>query len=156
MLLCSKVHTSLELTCLINILSYHVTLLILCVIFMCCRRYKLRNERIIACEQALRGALAVGRDNEGQIATTSLEFEYLSRKSRCEMLIGGDDVSDDVITLGTCFQCLVTFAFVSASCSLAEIWQLSQRGIRGGIKNSRKVVASFLPFPAPPPERSGE
>ena len=25
-------------------------------------------------------------------ATTSLEFEYLHRKSRCEMLIGGDDI----------------------------------------------------------------
>ena len=28
-------------------------------------------------------------------------------KSRCEMLIGGDDISDDVITLGTCFSMFV-------------------------------------------------
>ena len=40
---------------------------------------------------------------EGELATTSLEFEYLHRKSRCEMLIGGDDISNDVITLGACF-----------------------------------------------------
>ena len=36
---------------------------------------------------------------EGKLATTSLEFEYLHRKSRCEMLIGGNDISNDVITL---------------------------------------------------------
>ena len=26
---------------------------------------------------------------------------------RCEMLIGGDDISNDVITLGTCFSMFV-------------------------------------------------
>ena len=55
------------------------------------------------------------------------------------MLIGGDDISDDVITLGTCFQCLVTFAFVSASRSLAEIWQLSQRGTKGELEGGLKI-----------------
>ena len=38
---------------------------------------------------------------ERELATTSLEFEYLHRKSRCEMLIGGDGISNNVITLGT-------------------------------------------------------
>ena len=61
----------------------------------------------IACEQAHRGALTAGREKEGELATTSLEFEYLHRKSRCEMLIGGDDISNDVITLGTCFSMFV-------------------------------------------------
>ena len=28
-------------------------------------------------------------------------------KSRCEMLIGGDDLSNDIITLGTCFSMFV-------------------------------------------------
>ena len=37
----------------------------------------------------------------------SLEFEYLHRKSRCEMLNGGDDISNDVITLGMCFSMFV-------------------------------------------------
>jgi len=55
----------------------------------------------LACEQALRGALAAGREKEGELATTSLEFEYLHRKSRCEMLSGGDDISNDVSTFGT-------------------------------------------------------
>ena len=31
------------------------------------------------------------------------------------MLIGGDDISFDVSNLCTCFQCLFTFALVSAS-----------------------------------------
>ena len=31
----------------------------------------------VACEQALRGDLVVGREKEGELATTFLEFEYL-------------------------------------------------------------------------------
>ena len=45
----------------------------------------------------------VRREKEGELATTFLEFEYLHRESRGEMRIGGDDISNDVITLGTCF-----------------------------------------------------
>ena len=30
----------------------------------------------ISCEQALRGALAAGREKEGELATLSLEFEF--------------------------------------------------------------------------------
>ena len=53
--------------------------------------------RKLACEQALRGALAAARrEKEGKLAT-----------SRCEMRIGGDDISNDVITLGTCFSMFV-------------------------------------------------
>ena len=44
---------------------------------------------------------------EGELATTSLEFEYLHGKSQCEMLVGGDDISNDVITLCTCFSMFV-------------------------------------------------
>ena len=54
-----------------------------------------------------------GRE-KGELATTSLEFECLRRKSRYEMLIGGDDISNNVITLARVFQCLLTFAIVSA------------------------------------------
>ena len=63
---------------------------------------------VLACEQALRGALVEGREKGAELATTSLEFEYLHRKSRCEMLFGGDDISNHVITLSTSFQCLFT------------------------------------------------
>ena len=44
----------------------------------------------LPCEQALQSALAAGREKEGELATTSLEFEYLHRKNRSEMLIGGN------------------------------------------------------------------
>ena len=61
----------------------------------------------LACEQALLGALAGRREKEGELATTSLEFEYLHRKRRREMLSGGDDISNDVIIIGTCFSMFV-------------------------------------------------
>ena len=37
----------------------------------------------------------------------SLKSEYLHRKSQCEMLIGEDDINNDIITLGTCFSMFV-------------------------------------------------
>ena len=68
----------------------------------------------------------------------SLEFEYLHRKSRCEMLIGGDDISNDVITLGTCFSIFVyiraCFRFVLIIGKLTAQSTGKDRGIGGGIK----------------------
>ena len=61
----------------------------------------------VACEQALRGSLAAVREKEEELVTTSLEFEYLHRRSGCELLIGGGDISNDVITLGACFSMFV-------------------------------------------------
>ena len=42
------------------------------------RHNKLNSRKVIAiaCQQALRDALAAGRENEGDLATTSLEFEF--------------------------------------------------------------------------------
>ena len=51
---------------------------------------------MLACEQGLWGAVV----GEGR--------EYVHRKSQCEMLIGGDNIRNDVITLHMFF-----FAFVS-------------------------------------------
>ena len=48
------------------------------------------TEVSVTCKQALRGDLAAGREKEGELATMSQEFEFLHRKSRCKMLIGGD------------------------------------------------------------------
>ena len=62
------------------------------------------TESKVAREQALRGFLEALREKEGELAITSLEFEHLHRKSRCEMLIGGHDINNEVITLGTCFS----------------------------------------------------
>ena len=68
----------------------------------------------LACEQALWDALAAWRVKEGELSTTSLEFEYLHRKSECKMLIGGDDMTNYVITLGMCFSMIV---YICASCT---------------------------------------
>ena len=51
-------------------------------------------------------------EKEGELATMSLKFAHLHRKSRCEMLIGGDCVSNDVITLRTFFS---MFVYIRAS-----------------------------------------
>ena len=50
------------------------------------------------------------------------------------MLIGGDDINNEAITLYTCFQCLFTITLVSASRWSAEIWQLSRRGATGELE----------------------
>ena len=108
---------------------------------------------ILACEQALQGAPVAGLCGwAGKLATTctSLEFEYLQiylhRKSRCEMLIGGNDISYDVVTLGTCFS---MFVYIRAD------WRKSDSSVDGEPpgnwrwnSNSRDTVAyspSFSP-----------
>ena len=67
----------------------------------------------------------------------SVEFEYLCRKSQCEMLIGGDDISNDVITLGLCFSMFVYFRtcfhFVLIGGNLTAQLTGSHRGTGGGI-----------------------
>ena len=102
-----------------------------------------------ASEQALQSALVVGWEKEGELATTSLEFEYLHWKSQCKILIGRDDISNDVYpwrVLPCVFQCLFTFVLISPSHWLAEIWQLSRRGNWRQNSNSRDVVASSPSF----------
>ena len=101
----------------------------------------------ITCKQAVRGALAVGQEKEGELAITSLEFEYLHRKNRCEMLIGGDDISNDVITFGMCFSIFVYICTLSTSHWSAlrlidsSVDMEPQRNWRWN-SNSRDVVAS--------------
>ena len=75
---------------------------------------------------------------ERELASTSLEFEYLHQKSRCEMLIGGDDISSDVINLGTCFSMSVyiraRFCFALTGGNLTAQSTGSHRRIGGGIQ----------------------
>ena len=110
----------------------------------------------VACEQALRGALAAGREKEGHVATTSLEFEYPHRKSRCKMLIGGYDISNDIITLGTFFfnVCLHSRSFL-----LRADWRKSDSSVGGeppGNWRWSSNLQAVLPFPVPPPESPRE
>ena len=117
---------------------------------VCEIQFKIHVIMIVACEQALWGILTAGRKKEGELRTTSLEFEYLHRKSLCEMLIVGDDISNNVITLNWLVffnESLFTFALISASRWLVEISQLSQWGATGdlGLNSSCKLSFLFLP-----------
>ena len=86
------------------------------------------------------GALAAlaGREKEGELATTSLEFEHLHRKSRCPMLIGEDDISNDVITLGSCFSMFIyiraRFRFALIRGKLTAQSTGNHREVGGGIQ----------------------
>ena len=86
---------------------------------VCEIQFKIYVIMIVAGEQALWGTLTAGRKKEGELRTTSLEFEYLHRKSLREMLIVGDDISNNVVTLNWLVffnESLFTFALISASC----------------------------------------
>ena len=69
-------------------------------------------------------------------------IEYLHRKSRCEMLIDGDDISNDVIALGTCFHVFfpmfvyfrARFRFALIGGNLTAQSGVNHRGIGGGIQ----------------------
>ena len=80
------------------------------------------------------------------LATTSLEFEDLYPKSRCEVMIGRNDSSNVVITLGKCFSMFVYFrtrfhfALTGGNLTAQSTW--NHRGNVGGIRISRDVVAS--------------
>ena len=75
---------------------------------------------------------------EGELATTSPEFEYLHRKSPCKMLIGGDDISIDIITLSRCFSMFVHIhahlhlVLIGGNLTAKSVG--NHRGIRGGIQ----------------------
>ena len=79
-------------------------------------------------EQALRGILAAGQEKEGtSLQLKPLEFEYLHRKRRNEILIGRDDNSNDVITLRTCFSIFFSFEFFP----LCADWRKSDSSVDG-------------------------
>ena len=89
-----------------------------------------------------------GKRRRAFFATTSLEFECLRLKRRYEMLIGGDDISNDVITLARAFNvCLHLRSF-----PLCADWRKSNSSVDGepqGNWSSRDVVARFPSFSLP-------
>ena len=94
----------------------------------------------IACEQALWGALVVGWERRESLQLcTSLEFEYLHRKSRCEMLIGRDVISNGVITLGTCFS---MFGHIHARVRFTVI----SRNLRAQLTGSHRRIGHGFKF----------
>ena len=84
--------------------------------------------KLLASKQALLGALSVGWRKEGELATMSLEFEYLCRKVNVKCWLAEMTLAMMSLPLACVFQCLFSFALVSTLCWLAEIWQLSWLG----------------------------
>ena len=76
------------------------------------------------------------------------------------MMIGGDDISYDVITLGTSFSMFVyictRFLFALIGRNLTAQPTGSHGGIGGVIQIPETKLPVLLPFPAPLPERPGE
>ena len=100
--------------------------------------------------------LTSGQKEEGELATMSLKFENLHQKSRCEMLIGGDYISNAVIALGVCSHVFFNVCFHSTSFPLCADWQKSNslvdREPQGNWRqnlNFRDVVASSPSFSHP-------
>ena len=80
-------------------------------------------------------------------------IEYLHRKTLCEMPIGGGDIGNDVITLGSCFS---MFVYIRARFRFALISGKSDTSVDGEPQgnwrwnsNSRDVVASSPSFSRP-------
>ena len=69
------------------------------------------------------------------------------------MLIGGDDINNDVITFGTCSR---SFLLRADGRNLTAQSMGSPRGIGGGIQIPETKLQALLPFPVPPPERPRE
>ena len=76
------------------------------------------------------------------------------------MLIDRDDISNDVITLGTCFsrfvyiRACIPFALIGGNLTAQSTG--NHKGIGGGIQIPERQLQALLLFPAPPPERPGE
>ena len=111
----------------------------------------LEVNRGITYEQTLRGPLTARREKGGDLATTSLESEYLHLKSRCEILIGADYISNyDAIFLGA-FH--VNVCLHSRSFRLrADLWKSEclvdgepQGNLRRNL-NSRNILSNSPSF----------
>ena len=89
----------------------------------------------VPCEQAL---WQRGRKRKESLQLRLWNLNICIEKSRCEMLIGGDDISNDVITLGTCLLIFVyiraRFRFALIGGNLTAQSMGSHRGIGGGIQ----------------------
>ena len=112
----------------------------------------------LACEQALQSTLVAGWEKEGELATTSLEFEYLHQKVDENCWLAKMTLVTRSLSLVCVFQCLFTFVLVSTSRWLAEIWQLSLQGATGELdvefKFQRHTCSCKISFLFPPRRQS--
>ena len=70
--------------------------------------------------------------------------EYLHRKSRCKMVIAGDDITNNIITLRARFR----FAMIEGNLTAQSMG--SPRGIGGGIQILETYCSCKLSFLFPP------
>ena len=128
----------------------------------------------VACEQALRGALAAGREKEGDLATTSLELEFhlqfprgspstelldfrqsaqsgnerkckQTLKNRCQ----GNDVITNVISANQHFVSTFstqTFKFQRRSCELSFFFSLRHQSAPESLLPSRGATCACVYF----------
>ena len=76
------------------------------------------------------------------------------------MLIERVDISNDVITLGTCFHVFFYVCLHSRSLLLGADWRKYDSSVDGEPQrnwrwNSNSKLQALLPFPAPPPGHPG-
>ena len=114
----------------------------------------LQNEdkRIEKTRQILSSLRVGSPGRSGDRRAKKRELATTSPLSRCEMLIGADDISNDVNTLGTCFS---MFAYIFCFTLIGESTGSHIR-IGGEIQIPETQLQARLPFPVPPPERPGE
>ena len=88
----------------------------------------------LAREQAIRGALAAGRERKGELATTSLEFimNIYIKKVDADCLLAEMTLVMTSLLLARVFQCLFTFALIGGNLTAQST--RSQRGNGGGIQ----------------------
>lgn len=93
------------------------------------------------------GRFTTGREKDGEPATMFLEFEYLHRVDvKCWL------AKMTLVIFLMFLRSLCAFALVSTLCWLAEIWQLSWRGVTRKLELEFKFqrhIACSLFFPQP-------
>ena len=82
-----------------------------------CTNKKIVVQLKIAYEQVIRGALGAWRQKARELATTSLEFDYLHQKCQCKMLIGGMTLVMMSLPSERAFTC---FSFFVHICDLSR------------------------------------
>ena len=78
------------------------------------------------------------------------------RNAKCEMLIGGDDTSNKVVSIGTCFRVFFNVCLHSGSFPIRADWRRSDSSVDGKLQGNwrqnsipKDVVASSPSFSHP-------
>ena len=85
------------------------------------KKIVVHNQLIITYEQVLLGALAAVWQKKRELATTSLEFDYLHLKSQCKMMIGGITLVIMSLPSERAFTCFSFFVYILAHFSFKLI-----------------------------------